>query len=203
MNICVTRSRRCGTSFHPWLKIYPWRVTHETPAVDMGLAFIFSSNGLHPFSLPLVHTWFITTQVAALESALKAEQHRAADYYSQLAQASMSSRSVGASTMSPFKSPGGPGKKSDDMPGAGGLPGAPSGSGLGAYDPESAVLQGASGGTFLPLAGRLRGRGGVLAAPAAAIGLLDRLTVAMYRRPMVRVVVFLYLIFLHLAAFVF
>ena len=110
--------------------------------------------------------------------------------------------------MSPFKSPGGPGKKSDDMPGVGGagLPGAPPPGGggglLGPYDPESAVLQGGSGGSFLPLAGWLRGRGGAaMAVPAAAVGLLDRLTVAMYRRPMVRVVMFVYLVLLHLAAF--
>ena len=88
------------------------------------------------------------------------------------------------------------GKKVDDRPG---LPGAAGG---GAYDPESAVLQGASS-TFQPLAGWLRGRGGALAVPAAAAGLLDKLTVALYRRPLARIVLLMYVVLLHFAVLLF
>jgi hypothetical protein len=86
-------------------------------------------------------------------------------------------------------------KKTDD----GALP---SGAG-GGYDPESAMLQGAST-TFQPLAGLLRGRGGapmaVLAVPA---GLLDKLTVAMYRRPVARAALAMYFIVVHVMALLF
>ena len=141
-------------------------------------------------------------QVAHLDQALKAEQRRAAEYYAQLTEA-LSSRGMGGgmstTATTPSRSPLGPrtGKKSDDVPSR--LPGVAGGD---VYDPETAVLEGASA-AFLPLAGWLRGRGGALALPAAAVGLLDKMTVALYRRPMARVVLMLYLLILHLAVFLF
>ena len=145
-------------------------------------------------------------QLAHLDHALKSEQRRAAEYYAQLTEVMLSSQAGGGGggpssqsgmgmMMSPARSPG-MGKKVDDRPG---LPGA---AGSGAYDPESAVLQGASS-TFQPLAGWLRGRGGALAVPAAAAGLLDKLTVALYRRPLARIVLLMYVVLLHFAVLLF
>ncbi|GAX72912.1 hypothetical protein CEUSTIGMA_g367.t1 [Chlamydomonas eustigma] len=144
-------------------------------------------------------------QVTQLEAALKGEQRRAAEYYAQLVDAMAARnmpappRSVNPASVvaSPMGSPGmmgaypGAGKKQDD-----GLPGASSG--FRVYDPESAVLQGAST-TFQPLAGWMRGRGRALGVMASAAGLLDMMTVALYRRPGARVVLFVYFVLLHAA----
>jgi hypothetical protein len=150
-------------------------------------------------------------QVTQLEAAVKGEQRRAAEYYAQLVDTMAaknmpapsgypgSSRGVypGSAATTPAGSPEmmgvypGAGKKQDDS-----LPG--TSSGFRVYDPESAVLQGAST-TFQPLAGWMRGRGRVLEAMASTAGLLDMMTVALYRRPGTRVVLFAYFVLLHLA----
>lgn len=63
------------------------------------------------------------------------------------------------------------------------------------------VLAGASA-TFQPLGGLLRGRGGpeaLLSALGAAAKHADKLTVALYRKPVLRLAVLAYLVALHLA----
>ncbi|GAX83718.1 hypothetical protein CEUSTIGMA_g11143.t1 [Chlamydomonas eustigma] len=169
----------------------------------------------------------MSLKVLRLEEALKEEQQRSAEYYTQLMEAAkygsmeaakyahgpppaVHGGGVGGMMVGPPDSTsvrvlpessylvlgGGAGKKQDDevMPHR-------SAAGLltRVYDPESALLQGGSA-TFQPLAGWLRGRGGAVGGTLAwGAAVLDVGTVALYRRPAARVLLFAYIVLLHLA----
>ena len=65
------------------------------------------------------------------------------------------------------------------------------------YDPESAMLHGGAA-TFQPMAGMVRGRLGAFAVLPFAL-LLDKVTVALYNRPLYRLLYALYFVALHVA----
>ena len=60
------------------------------------------------------------------------------------------------------------------------------------------MLQGAAA-TFQPLGGRLRGRRGAAGVLASVAGVLDKTSVALYRRPTARLVTAMYVVLLHVA----